>query len=55
MRLGFDCVNKVGELHGILDEENRDVVPIGACKHLVTRVVPKADTYPTISQLPSAA
>ena len=26
MRLGFDGVNKVGELHGVLNEEHRNIV-----------------------------
>ena len=53
MRLGFDGVNKVGELHGILYEEHRNVVSGegGKFEAIVSRK--NAETYPTISQLPS--
>ena len=53
MRFGLDSVNKVWELHGILNEEYRDIVSTEGCQIGGVITSESSEAYPTISQFPS--
>ena len=53
MGLGLDGVNKVGELHSILNEEDRNVVSAGGSQLEPVMIMESKKAHPTISQFPS--